>query len=235
MFNQIGLIVVGILILIGSFFFFPPKLNTKNLVKVALLIGLGVLLGMNGFKVAVPLLGPNSFEIKFDTVPIFLSGIWFGPAVGVLSGLLIDLIQLMVAPVAAPYLGFTLNLMVIGLIAGLVVKSKWNYKFINLILMLILLVVSCFIAFDQPKYLWLILLSMGGVAYLYYTKANPTIVFMVIVCEILVQMLATSLWLVDLLQLDFRLLLIPRLLEAPIMIWLHVAIVEVLTKIRSKK
>ena len=120
------IIVVGVMILLGFLVFKYTEFNLKTptITVVAMLIVVAVILGTSYFTIPLPILGPNSFEIKFDTIPIMFTGILFGPAWGFIAGLMTDLIQLVISPVAFPYFGFTLNLVLTGVIAGLIFSKR---------------------------------------------------------------------------------------------------------------
>ena len=63
------------------------KMNTRTLAYAGVLIALNVILSR---FLSIPI--GNLFRISFGSVPVFLSGLWFGPLTGGLTGLIGDLI-----------------------------------------------------------------------------------------------------------------------------------------------
>ncbi len=60
-------------------------------------------------------------RIGFGTLPILLSGLFFGPRVGALTGIAADLVGVMINPFGATiHLGFTFSSMLAGFIPGFV-------------------------------------------------------------------------------------------------------------------
>lgn len=242
----ISQVIIGVVLaLLGVYVFkrYPFELSTKTMVQVALLMVIAVLLG-SWFKLDLPLLGPNSFEIKFDTLPIMFIGILFGPGWGFIAGFMVDMIQLLLAPTAFPFLGFTFNLVFTGVVAGITFKqpkpSNLNlYTRFTQSIVLIMLVISVglVIFVDQFRVsgemiqleFWTkLLVSIGlmivGILLVIIVEKTKDSTFssrymrVVILCEIVIQMILTSLWLTILFNIPFWLSLIPRVIEGIFMI-----------------
>lgn len=242
----ISQVIIGVIMaLLGLYVYkrYPFVMTTKTLVQVALLMVIAVLLG-SWFKVELPLLGPNSFEIKFDTLPIMIVGILFGPGWGFLAGFMVDMIQLLLAPTGFPYLGFTFNLVLTGVIAGIIFKQPkpTNLSLYTRFTQLIVLVMMCLsigliIFVDQFRVsgqmielqLWtkvlvsLALIIVGGLLIYIVEKTKDSsfssrYMRVVILCEIIVQMILTSLWLTILFGIPFWLSLVPRIIEGIFMV-----------------
>lgn len=238
-------LIIGVIMVLLAFISYKAnkvKLSTSMITKLALLITLSVLLG-SIFKISLPLFGPETFEIKFDTLPLMFIGILFGPWWGLLSGFIIDMIQLMLSPTSFPYLGFTLSLMLTGMITGFMFQSKNNidekYKNFNQWLLILSLFLAIFfivitnqiqirnemIVFTHGiKWgLTAIIFFMFFVLYmqskLYSDNSfNQRWIRCVVLCELLVQVFLTALWLNVLFNLGFIVTIPIRLIEAPIMI-----------------
>lgn len=243
--SQVGLGVI--MALMGYFVFkkYPLELSTRTMTTVALLMVIAVLLG-SYFKFELPLLGPNSFEIKFDTLPIFYIGILFGPSWGFIGGFMVDMMQLVLAPTGFPFLGFTFNLVLTGVLAGIMFHNKneidiKRYTLLTQIMVVGLLIVSVLLIWFIPNFrvnrelieltLWTkIGVSVGllliGLALLYLTyridQSTFSIKYMrlVMICEVVIQMVLTSLWLSILFEIPFVLSLIPRIVEGLFMVFI---------------
>lgn len=138
--------VVMMLLLVGCFIKDKTKnFDIKQLAIMALLMSLSIVLG-SYLKIAIPLFGSETFEIKFDALPIILIGLRYGMFRGALSGVLVDLIQLLLAPSSFPYFGFTLNMLLYGMFGGLIGASSWrDYTKIFVVAIICELFVSYFL------------------------------------------------------------------------------------------
>lgn len=242
----ISQVLIGIIMAVMGIYLFkkyPFILSTKVMVQVALLMVIAVLLG-SWFKLELPIFGPSTFEIKFDTLPILFIGILFGPVWGFVSGFMVDMIQLVLAPTPFPYLGFTFNLVLTGVVAGVIFHrpkpSNLNlYTRITQMLVLVMMLISIgLVAFvDQfrlsgqmvelkfwTKMMVSIALLVVGIVLIVIVERTKDNSFssrymrVVIMCEIIIQMLLTSLWLNILFKIPFWLLVVPRVIEGVFMI-----------------
>lgn len=116
----IQLISVGAIVAIAGLLLLldPIKITTKNLAIATMLVVLSVVLQF--FSIMIPLFGFPSFRIDFLQLPLMILGVYLGPMWGLLGGLLQDFLGLIITPTNYPFLGFTLNKVLIGVIPGLV-------------------------------------------------------------------------------------------------------------------
>lgn len=240
----ISQVVIGLLMVSLGIFVFrrePLRMTPKIMTQVAMLMVISILLG-SWLKIDLPLLGPESFQINFDTLPIMFIGMLFGPAWGFLAGFMIDMIQLLLAPTAFPFLGFTFNLMLVGTISGFVIKRQVgeNYHLMTQMFVVILAIISIALVWFVPEFrinremLSLSLSTKVGVSaaligvtgillFLSVRVAKDAFSFkflrIVIICELLVEMVLTSLWLFIILEIPVLLSLVPRVVEGIFMIF----------------
>ena len=241
--SQVVIAVLMGLLAIVIFKRYPLKISTKMMVQVAFLMLISILLGST-FKIELPLLGPNSFEIKFDTLPIMFIGMLFGPGWGFISGFMIDVLQLLISPPAFPYLGFTFNLVLTGVIAGLIFYQRESknlslYTKVTqaLVFILALVAIGLVVFVDEFRIggqmvqiqvvtkilVSLALLVAGGLLIAMINKTSDSAfsskyMRIVVLCEILIQMVLTSLWLTILFKIPFWLSLAPRIVEGIFMV-----------------
>ena len=95
------------------------RLNTKTLTTSAVLIALGVVLSF----LRIPLSALT--EITLTGLPIAAGSCLFGPWIGFLIGVLIDLCGYFIRPTGPFFPGFTLSSGLVGLIYGLFLFQKW--------------------------------------------------------------------------------------------------------------
>lgn len=119
-------------------------INVKTLVSASMLISLSIIL-TRFLGVMVPVAGVPGLRISFGSIPIYVSGILFGPLVGGLSGIIADLIGFLMNPMGGAYFpGFTISAAIRGAIPGLVYivirseKIKMNFNIVNAATILIL-------------------------------------------------------------------------------------------------
>lgn len=91
--------------------------NTKRITICALLIALGVLLSRL-ISIDVPLGGSYAFNIGFGMLPILLICVLYGPVYGGLGALLWDLVGAIIFPKGAFVVWFTLAAGVFGFVTG---------------------------------------------------------------------------------------------------------------------
>ncbi len=236
--------VLSVLIMIFIFGYslkrYPLKFSNQHVVLVAMLLAVGVILGSYA-KISLPLFGPESFEIKFDTIPVMITGIVLGPTWGIVIGIVMDWIQLILYPTGFPFLGFTLNLALTGFFAGVIFYSQenpkrfiqWSLACIAGIALAVLFTVTMTNLFSRnfmlpSSYRWGIGLIMAFVfcaslyGYVHIHKRDlegavdrfmARWSYLVILCEITIQLGLTSLWLFILFRIPWPFLLIPRLIE----------------------
>jgi len=95
------------------------RFELKTMVIVSLLSLLSMVLAAY-LSVFIPLFGFPSLKFGFSQLPIMIAGALFGPWWGMVAGVLEDLLELASGTVASPYIGFTLNKALLGIIPGVV-------------------------------------------------------------------------------------------------------------------
>lgn len=127
--------------------------KTKRLATSSMLI-VGYVLLSRFFSLVIPLFGFPSLKVGFETIPVVIGSLLFGPLYGLLIGGIGDLIAAFLFPFGAFFPGFTLTYIIVGVLPSLLI-SLFNYfkikdKFlalITIIILLILLVIS-------EQYIW---------------------------------------------------------------------------------
>lgn len=106
------------------------KLDTRIMVKAALLTALSIVM-TRFLYFFVPLAGMPTLRISFGEIPIIMSGLMFGPFAGGVTGVVADLVGVLINPQGAYHPGFTLSSALWGVIPGLfflVFKKKGSYE-----------------------------------------------------------------------------------------------------------
>ncbi|KAB3534105.1 folate family ECF transporter S component [Alkaliphilus pronyensis] len=118
------------------------RLSTKTLVMASFLSALTIVLTRYG---SIMLAG-GSIRLGFGNLPIILSGILLGPMAGVLTGIVSDLLGVLILSQGGFHPGFTLSAALTGFIPGVVValNHKHKYSFFNICLsnILVFLIIS---------------------------------------------------------------------------------------------
>ena len=115
-----------------------------SMVLTALFVAISIILAQ--FRVYIPLFGFPSVRFSLSEIPIFLAGALLGGLYGAMAGFASDIISFMISTTGVYHFGFTLNLMLIGFIPGVIFKwireEKINVSFtkINKILCAIALI-----------------------------------------------------------------------------------------------
>lgn len=109
-----------------TFKFNPTKYKINTLVIAAMLSVISVSLSF--LSIMVPLFGVPSLKIGFSQLPLIIGGFILSPPLTIIMGLVTDLLGLLLVPTNFPFLGFTLNNILLGLIPALLVK---RLKLIN--------------------------------------------------------------------------------------------------------
>lgn len=110
--------------------------NTKILVFGALMTAMSIVIGM--LCKTYLTFGDGSIRVTFENLPIILSGIWFGPAVGCAVGVVSDIISALLSPPYSVNFLITLGAASIGLVSGMVsryiIKGKAFIKTLGITL-----------------------------------------------------------------------------------------------------
>ena len=125
------------------------KFTSLTIVRAGLFIAMSLVLKVV-FEIYIPLGGIPALRINFASIPLMLSGMVLGPAVGFLSGAAADIVNFMAKPSGPFFPGFTLVSALSGFIPGFIykyIKKDINYNLINTIFISLLSVgfVSVFI------------------------------------------------------------------------------------------
>ena len=120
----VDITVVAIILAIIAISMQLKKNKTKGqeqsfrVVLAALLVAVSIVLAQ--FRIYIPLFGFPSVRFSLSEVPIFLTGALLGGVYGAMAGFASDIISFILAPSGAYHFGFTLNLMFIGFIPGVI-------------------------------------------------------------------------------------------------------------------
>lgn len=95
------------------------RFELKTMVMISFMSLLSLVLAVF-LSMTIPLFGFPSLRFGFSQLPIMLAGALFGPWWGLIAGVLEDLLELASGFITTPYIGFTLNKALLGLIPGLV-------------------------------------------------------------------------------------------------------------------
>ncbi len=98
-------------------------MSTRTIVYVGLLTGISVVL-TRYFGIMVPIAGIMGLRLSLGEIPLYLTGIMFGPLAGGAAGAAADLIGMAVAPVGPYFPGFTLSAALTGLIPGIILFRR---------------------------------------------------------------------------------------------------------------
>ena len=127
MFKMVVFMVLGLLVLGGMAAYLQNKnaperkrgdKQSFSLVLTALLVAISIVLAQ--FRIYIPLFGFPSVRFSISEVPVFLVGAMLGGVYGAMAGFASDIISFILAPSGAYHFGFTLNLMLIGFIPGVI-------------------------------------------------------------------------------------------------------------------
>ncbi len=126
------------------------RLTTKKLVLASIFCALNIVL-TRFFSVMVM---EGTVRLGFGNIPIILSGMLLGPFAGALTGIVSDIIGVMVNPMGSFHPGITLSMALTGLIPGLVVALRPKHKFSKLNIVASHLLVYVLISMGLTTY-WL--------------------------------------------------------------------------------
>lgn len=126
------------------------RLSTRKLVLASIFCALNIVL-TRFFSV---LIMEGTVRLGFGNIPIILSGMLLGPFAGALTGIVSDIVGVMVNPMGSFHPGITLSMALTGLIPGLVVSLRPKYQFSKLNIVLSHLLVYVFISMGLTTY-WL--------------------------------------------------------------------------------
>lgn len=99
------------------------RLTIKKMTLTAILLSLSLVLTM--FSLNLFFLG-GQVVIRFSQLVLILLGASLGPVYAIIAGLGFDVLNLLINPLGAPYIGFSLNNIWVGLFAALIFKYFTN-------------------------------------------------------------------------------------------------------------
>ncbi|MBE6024266.1 MAG: folate family ECF transporter S component [Cellulosilyticum sp.] len=91
-----------------------------SIVLTALFVAVSIVLAQ--FRIYIPLFGFPSVRFSLSEVPIVLTGVLLGGIYGAMAGFASDIISFILVPAGAYHFGFTLNLILVGFIPGVIMK-----------------------------------------------------------------------------------------------------------------
>ena len=141
----IALVLVAIFLIVHKTS--KVKFELRTMIVVSLMSLLSMVLAV--YSLMIPLFGFPSLKFGFSQLPIMITGALFGPWWGMVGGVLEDLLELASGTISTPYLGFTLNKALIGIIPGLVfiLANKQPKKMKTYITTFVGILYSCSIIF----------------------------------------------------------------------------------------
>lgn len=225
------------------------RFDLKTMIIISFMSLLSLILAMF-LSLTIPLFGFPSLRFGFSQLPIMLAGALFGPWWGLIAGVLEDLLELASGFIAIPYIGFTLNKALLGLIPGLVfLLAKRNPKQLKFyIISSITLMVGASIMFilntksvtaSQVTYIldWPIktilislLLVIVPATWLIYRQLKAKAIqqthfqawlLTVILIEIIVNVILTPIWLKNMYGIPFEIQVIIRTIKASFFVVLN--------------
>ena len=116
------------IVILGLYIYkkFPMKFQLKDMSIASLLIVVALLLSY--MSIMIPMFGFPSLKFSFAQIPLMCLGIVLGPGYAFLSGIIYDLLGLLINPTSFPFLGFTLNNILVAVIPALWYKQKQSRK-----------------------------------------------------------------------------------------------------------
>lgn len=94
------------------------KLTTKTLVAGSLLAAMSMVF-TRFFSFMIPVAGISGIRVSIGSIPIFISGMLYGPFLGGLTGAVADLVGVVINPQGPYFPGFTLSSMLTGVLPGI--------------------------------------------------------------------------------------------------------------------
>lgn len=243
------IIIIGLFFGIGKRYGF--KITTKELSIGSILVILSVVLSF--FSLLLPILGVPGLKIGFAQLPLLLAGFVVSPFMAILVGLLADGIGLILVPTSFPFLGFTLNSIVLCLIPALFVyhKDYFTKERVKVLVkgLVLLLLGGCalyLVLFTEVKIgselfalsiptkigIFGFFVVVTGVLVVIHKALEKRFkdesfllfVFLVILMEVLVNLAMTPLWLSIMYGTPYLLSLFLRIVKASVMIPLNIFI-----------
>lgn len=112
--------LIAVIITVGFVLkIYPEKITIKKMAITSILLSVSLLMTL--FSLNLFFLG-GQVVVRFSQLVLILLGATLGPIYAVIAGFGFDILNLLVNPLGAPYIGFTLNNIWVGLFASLTFK-----------------------------------------------------------------------------------------------------------------
>lgn len=113
----IGCALIGLIVVVQ--WTTKTRFDLKTMVVVSFMSLMSMIIAAY-LSIMIPIFGFPSLRFGFSQLPIMITGALFGPFWGMIAGVLEDLLELASGTIVSPYLGFTLNKALLGIIPGVV-------------------------------------------------------------------------------------------------------------------
>jgi len=230
-----------------TFKYHPLQINVKSLSVTSFLVLLSVVLSI--VSLMIPIFGFPALRIGLGQLPLMLVGLLFGPSYAFLAGLSADVIELLSGTIAFPFLGFTLNKILVAMLPALarilLKRIKFNpMKLAYALMSVVFLLALIYVAWVQhiqvgdvrlvPSSMERIIVGLGLLS-LYgmmwglirrlhqMHQSHEVAIWIVgiLLVEIIVQLLLTPIWLHVMYGLPILLSVSVRLIKAGLMVFVH--------------
>ena len=116
------------ILILGMYVFkkYPMKFQLRNMILASMFIVIALVLSY--MSIMIPMFGFPSLKLSFAQIPLMCLGIVLGPGYAFLSGIIYDVLGLLINPTAFPFLGFTLNNILVAVIPALWYKQNISSK-----------------------------------------------------------------------------------------------------------
>lgn len=104
---------------------YPEKITIKKMAITSILLSVSLLMTL--FSLNLFFLG-GQVVVRFSQLVLILLGATLGPIYAVIAGVGFDILNLLINPLGAPYIGFTLNNIWVGLFSALTFKILEDKK-----------------------------------------------------------------------------------------------------------
>lgn len=248
-----------LLMAIIAFYKHDFKFEASTLVKVSFLVLVSFILAL--FSWMIPILGFPALKVGFSQIPLMLVGFLYGPSWAFIAGFSSDAIELLSGTIMTPFLGFTLNKILIAMIPALIRKYKHQAKLAEIVFLVSLICLSAIMYVFTRNDISVndvlvhidmytkIIVSLGililstllvfSIHFITKKEANSYMylwVLVVIVVELIVNMTLTPVWLYAMYSIPISISISLRLLKMIIMIplttFFGLMTLKVLTKLK---
>ena len=233
------------IVILGLYIYkkYPMKFQLREMSIASLLIVIALILSY--MSIMIPMFGFPSLKFSFSQIPLMCIGVILGPGYAFLSGILYDLLGLLINPTSFPFLGFTLNSILVAVIPALWYQQKhsrnttsWLALSIGVITTIVFIIYvwtytdsvefveKYMVISSQMK--WMItgvfvifMMCVMSIMYLWIRKQNEQLLdwlFCLIMIEVFVHLLLSSLWLEIMYSIPFMVNLFMRVIKTVVVI-----------------